>query len=131
MNIDYFFDIINKNQWWLFPKAERHTVRESVQPTPSTKSLNIKRVKKAKPLREEEGTTENNQAMEDKPNPSSETNQKLPRRSPSDCNVTNAKEEESSWSAEPNLSFSWISRKSKRKTPEEETPCTNDLPVHI
>jgi hypothetical protein len=97
--------------------------------TPFTRSPNIKKVQKVEPPRVGDVMIENNRGTEDRPSPSSERKLKPPRRSPSGSSVTNAKEEESSSSAEPRVSSSWISRRSKRKMLEEETPCTNDLPV--
>jgi hypothetical protein len=55
---------------------------------------NIKKVKKAKPLKVEDVTIENNQAMVDKPNPSSERKLKQQKKSPSDYNVTSVKPED-------------------------------------
>lgn len=49
--------------------------------------------------------TENNQDMVDKPNPSSEKKLKQPKKSHSDYNATSVKQEESSWSAEPRVSY--------------------------
>ena len=61
---------------------------------PSTKSLNTKRERKAKPRREEDVTTESSLDTEDRPSPSSERKPKLPRKLPSDCSATNAREED-------------------------------------
>lgn len=69
---------------------------------------------------------ENNLVTEDKLNPSSERKQKPPKKSLLDCNVMSAKPEDVlSWE-EPNLSCSWISRKSESKEPEKVMPCIND-----
>ena len=94
---------------------------------PCTRSPNIKKVKKVELPREEDVMIENNQGMEDRPNPSSERKLKPPRRLPSDSSVTHVKEEESSLSVEPRVLSSWISRKSERKTPEKPIKPTHDL----
>ena len=116
----------------LSQRAERPTARPAAAtPTPCTRSPNIKKVRKARPLRVEDVTIENNQATVDKPSPSSERKPKPPRKSLSGSSVTNAKGEESLFQVEPRVSSSWISKKSKRKTPAEETPCTNDLDQYL
>lgn len=70
--------------------------------------------------------TENNQVTEDKQNPSSERKPKQLKKSLLDYNVTCAKQEDVLLSEEPNLSFSWISKKSENKEPERVMPCIND-----
>lgn len=94
--------------------------------TPFTRLPNIRKVRKARPLKEEDVMTENNQVTEDKPNPSSERKPKQQRKSPSDCNATFARPEDVSSSAEPRVSSSWILNKSESKEPERETPFIND-----
>jgi hypothetical protein len=73
-----------------FPRQERHIAQESAALTLCTKSPNIKRVKKARPLKVEDVTTANNQVMVVKPSPSSERKPKPLKRSLSDYNATNA-----------------------------------------
>lgn len=94
--------------------------------TQSTKLPNIRKVKKARPLKEEEDTTESNLVTEVKPSPSSERKLKQPRKSPSDCNATFARPEDVLSSAEPRVSFSWTLNKSESKELERVMPCTND-----
>ena len=68
----------------------------SAELTSSTKSPNIKRASKVKPLREEDVMIVNSRGMVDKPNPSSGKRPKPLKRSPSDLSVVNANAEESS-----------------------------------
>lgn len=70
--------------------------------------------------------TENNQVTEDKQNPSSERKLKQLKKSLLDYNVTSARLEDVLLSEEPNLSFSWISKKSENKEPERVMLCIND-----
>jgi hypothetical protein len=75
------------------PRQEKPTATNAL-PTLSTRSPSIRKARKARLLREEDVTTENNLVTEDKPNPSSEKKPKPPRKSPSDCNATCAKQED-------------------------------------
>ena len=93
---------------------------------PSTKSLNTKKERKVKPHKEEDVTTESSQDMEDRPNPSSERKPKQPRKLPSDCNATNAREEDVVSLAEPNQSSFSISKKSERRSKVEEISSSDD-----
>lgn len=70
--------------------------------------------------------TENNQVTEDKLNQSSERKLKQLKKSLLDYNVTCARQEDVLLSEKPNLSFSWISKKSENKEPERVMPCIND-----
>jgi|JI6StandDraft_1071083.scaffolds.fasta_scaffold450752_1 hypothetical protein len=70
--------------------------------------------------------TENNQVTEDKPNQSSERKLKPLKKSLLDYNVTCARQEDVLLSEEPNLLFSWISKKSENKEPEKVMLCIND-----
>lgn len=90
-------------KWWSFLKPERLIATNALF-TPSTKSPNTKKEKKAKQLREEDVTTENSQVTEDKPNPSSERKPKPPKKSLLDYNVPSARQEDVSSSAEPRVS---------------------------
>lgn len=98
---------------------------------PSTKLPNIKKVKKVKPLKEEDVMTENNQDMEDKQNLFSERKLKQLKKSLLDYNVTSARQEDVLLSEEPNLLFSWISNKSENKEQERVMLFINELIVHI
>jgi len=69
--------------------------------------------------------------MVDKPSPSSERRPKQPRKSPSDCSATSARERDVSSSAEPSLSSSWKSRKSERKRQAEPTPSSDDHSAYL
>ena len=108
-----------------FPRLEKPTAINA-QSTPCTRSPNIRKEKNPRPLKEEDVTTENNLATEDKPNLFSEKKPKLQRKSPSDCNATSARPEDVSSSAEPRVSFSWILNKSERTEQERETHFIND-----
>ena len=109
------------------PRRGRPTAMAvNVPTTLSTRLPSTKRVRKARPPRVEDVTTENNQGTVVRPSQSSERRPKLPRKLPSGCNARNAKEEESSWWAVPRQSFWWTSKKSRRRTPVRETPCTSD-----
>jgi hypothetical protein len=88
-----------------FLRPERPIAMGSAMVTPCTKSPNTRRVKKARQLKVEDVMIENNQAMEDKPSPSSERRPKLPKRSPSDYSATNARGEDVSSSPEPRQSY--------------------------
>ncbi len=111
-----------------FPRQEKPTATNAL-PTLSTRLPSIRKARKARPLREEDVTTENNLVMEDKPNPSSEKKPKPPRKSPSDCNATCAKQEDVLWWAEPNQWSSWILNKSESKESERVTLSSNDCSI--
>ena len=76
-----------------FPKPERPTVT-NVASTLFTRLHSIRRVRKARLLKEEDVTTESNQVTEDKPSPSSERKPKPPKKSLLDYNVTSARPED-------------------------------------
>lgn len=113
-----------------FLKPERPTATNALN-IPSIRSPNIKKEKKVKLPKEEDVMTENNQDMEDKPNPSSERKLKPPRKSPSDCNAPSAKLKDASSSVELNLLFSWRSKKSERKRPVKQTLCSDDHSTYL
>lgn len=94
--------------------------------TPSTRLPNTRREKKARPLKEEDVMTENNLVMEVKPNLFSEKKLKQPRKSPSDCNATLARQEDVLLSAEQRVLFLWISKKSESKELVREMLFIND-----
>lgn len=94
--------------------------------TLSTRLPNIRKVRKARPLKEEDVTTESNLVTEVKPSPFSERKLKQPRKSPSDCNALFARQEDVLSLAEQRAWFSWILNKSENKEWVRETPCTSD-----
>lgn len=110
------------------PKPERPTAT-NVPSTLFTRLLNIRKVRKARPLKEEDVMTESNQVTEDKPNPFSERKPKPPKKSLLDYNVTSAKPEDVSLSEELNQSSSWTSSKSERTEPARVMLSTNDQPI--